>query len=154
MLPFPLYEMSLRIQCPFALPWLCSLRCTALQFFSLCSVTIFYSPFSPYLISSHCPFIFHIALSLSSFFISVSYPSLFALLASTLTDIWHKWQYRSCVQARYQARVFYWTSFSAPVKTGTSWMCAHCTFELMMCSGDTFWKWSTNAEVVTDCGLT
>lgn len=24
----------------------------------------------------------------------------------------------------------------------------------MMSSGDTFWKWSTDAEVVTDCGLT
>lgn len=32
MVLFPLYEMSFCIQCPFALPWLCSLLCTAFQF--------------------------------------------------------------------------------------------------------------------------
>lgn len=31
-------------------------------------------------------------------------------------------------------------------------MCADCTYELIMSSGDSFW--STDAEVETDCGLT
>lgn len=44
--------------------------------------------------------------------------------------------------------LFYWSGFSAPVRTGTSWMCPRCSFKLMMSWGDTFWNWPTNAEAV------
>lgn len=150
MLPFSPYEMSLCIQCP--LPWLRSLRSTALQFFTLCSVTIFCSHFTPR-ICFHLPVLMsllhsHNILTLS-FFVSPTYPSpsLFALLNSTPNDIWRKWQLRSVIRACFTDLVF-----SKHVKAGRSWMSTDCTFELMS-SGDTLWSWSTNTEVVTDCGL-
>ncbi len=90
MLPFSLYEMSLRIQCPFALPWLRSLLyCTFSHFARSLSFTVHFPR-----ICFHLPALSFSTLSLwahsiltLSFFISSSYPALFALLDSTLNDI-------------------------------------------------------------------
>lgn len=119
--PFPLYGMSLCIWCPFCFAVAVhSPSDRTLHFFSPCSVTILYSPFSPYLFSSHCPFIFHSApLSLSSLPLSLSpFPiSLCLPPPLCLSPVWY--QAGMAVQVSCSG-LFHWSSLSTPVKSGTN----------------------------------
>lgn len=131
MLPFSLYEMSLHLQCPVALPRLRLLLSAALEFFSLCSVTIFDSPFPLIFVlislsfrfppSQHPP---QVSFFPSIFNLSISYllpVSLFATLDSPLV----------------------WTDGRGQLFRLTISLFCSTTFffaELMMSSGDTFWR--------------
>lgn len=90
MLPFSVYEMSLYIQCPFALPWLCSLLSIALQLFFLCWHIIFYFPYLYIFVfislQFDSPTCFVFVISISSPCLSLSFSCLISLLHSTTNN--------------------------------------------------------------------